>query len=391
MADSRHDPTSFVWRLRAEGLNIAVDRLLSFTAALGVLASSRSELDPVDVYWAGRSTLLRNPEERPVYDRAFAEEFLGGATLPPQAPRGTVVDVGYDPAGGSVERDGAAVEAADVDLDAEIRWSRAEVLGHRDFAEATPEELRELWAAVGRLRIDVPAARGGRLRPAASGPLDLRRSVRAALARDGEVLELDRRARGPRSRRVVLLVDVSGSMEPYARALVRFAHAVSRGRRRVEVFAVGTRLTRLTRQLDTRDPDLALGAAAAEVVDWSGGTRLGHGLGRFLDEWGQRGMARGATVVVLSDGWDRGDPGDMTAQMARLARLAHRIVWVNPLRATPGYAPLARGMAAALPYCDDFVDGHSLSSLLELADLLSGDGERAHRRAPCPAGSGVGR
>ncbi len=391
MADSRHDPTSFVWRLRAEGLSIPVDRLLSFTAALGALASPRSELDPVEVYWAGRSTLLRAPEEQPAYDRAFAEEFLVGAGFPHPSVRERTVDVGYDQSEGSIDEDGVAARGAGDRPDGEIRWSRSEELRQRDFAEATPEELRELWAAVGRLRIDAPSARDARLRAAGSGLLDLRRSIRVALTRGGEVWELRRRTHVPRPRRVVLLVDVSGSMEPYARALLRFAHAVSRGRRRVEVFAVGTRLTRLTHQLDTRDPDVALRAAAGEVADWSGGTRLGHGLGSFLEQWGQRGVARGATVVVLSDGWDRGDPDEIAAQMARLSRLAERIVWVNPLRATPGYAPLARGMAAALPYCDDFVDGHSFSSLLDLADLLSSDRERARGSAPRRAAPGAGR
>lgn len=169
----------------------------------------------------------------------------------------------------------------------------------------------------------------------------------------------------------MLLLDVSGSMEPYARALVRFLHAAMVGRRDVEAFALGTRLTRLTRQLATRDPDAALAQAAAVVTDWSGGTRLGDGLRAFNDEWGLRGMARGATIVVLSDGWDRGEPRVMAEQMERLGRVAHRVVWVNPLKASPGYAPLARGMAAALPHVDRFLEGHSLDSLRALADVLA--------------------
>jgi uncharacterized protein with von Willebrand factor type A (vWA) domain len=160
-------------------------------------------------------------------------------------------------------------------------------------------------------------------------------------------------------------------MEPYTRALVRFLHSAVVARGRVEVFALGTRLTRITRELSTRDPDAALAAAAQRVVDWSGGTRLGDGLRAFNDEWGIRGMARGATVVVISDGWERGDADVLADQMARLARVAHRIVWVNPLKATPGYAPLAAGMAAALPYVDEFVEGHSLASLEALAEVLA--------------------
>ena len=176
---------------------------------------------------------------------------------------------------------------------------------------------------------------------------------------------------GERPRRLVLLLDVSGSMEPYARALLRFVHAAVVGRQRVEAFALGTRLTRVTRELSSRDPDIALREAARGVHDWSGGTRLGDGLRAFNDQWGVRGMARGAVVVVLSDGWDRGDPEVLAEQMQRLRRVAHRVVWVNPLKVTPGYAPLARGMAAALPYVDEFVEGHSLAAMEHLAKVIA--------------------
>jgi uncharacterized protein with von Willebrand factor type A (vWA) domain len=160
-------------------------------------------------------------------------------------------------------------------------------------------------------------------------------------------------------------------MEPYARAFVRFLHAAVVSRSRVEAFALGTRLTRVTRELASRDPDAAVSAAARRVADWSGGTRLGEGVRQFNDEWGIRGLARGAVVVIFSDGWDRGEPGILAEQMARLARVAYRIVWVNPLKASPGYAPLAQGMAAALPYVDAFVEGHSLIALEELAQVIA--------------------
>src|SRR5262249_17602776 len=202
------------------------------------------------------------------------------------------------------------------------------------------------------------------------GRVDLRRTVRRSLRTQGEIAERRFDEQSQRPRRVVLLCDVSGSMEPYARALVRFLHAAVVGHGRVEAFALGTRLTRITRELSTRDPDAALAAAARRVVDWSGGTRLGEGLRAFNDTWGVRGMARGAIVVILSDGWDRGEPEMLAEQMARLHLVAHRIVWVNPLRATPGYAPLARGMAAALPHVDNFVDGNSLAALEELAEVI---------------------
>jgi hypothetical protein len=173
---------------------------------------------------------------------------------------------------------------------------------------------------------------------------------------------------------MVFLLDVSGSMEPYARGLARFAHAAVSSRRagQVEVFTVGTRLTRVTRELARRDPEAALASVAAAVNDWSGGTRIGASIQQFNDRWGVRGLARGAIVIICSDGWDRGDPELVGSEMARLSRVARRIVWVNPLKASPGYAPLARGMASALPYVDQFVEGHSVASLEQLAHLVAG-------------------
>jgi hypothetical protein len=161
-------------------------------------------------------------------------------------------------------------------------------------------------------------------------------------------------------------------MEPYARALLRFLHVAVVGRRRVEAFAVGTRLTRLTRQLSSRDPDAALSQAMERVVDWSGGTRLGDGIGTFNIRFGMPGMARGAVVVILSDGLDRGDPVQLAGEMARLHRAAHQTIWVNPLKASIGYEPLARGMAAALPYVDRFIEGNSAASLDALVGVIAG-------------------
>ncbi len=243
------------------------------------------------------------------------------------------------------------------------------------FADYSDDELEESRRLMAQMRLGGADRPSRRRRPhrGVVGPLDMRRTVRRALRSGGEPLSLARTRRGTRPRRLVLLLDVSGSMEPYARALIRFVHATVAGRRRVEAFALGTRLTRLTRELSTRDPDRALLAAGLAVEDWSGGTRLGDGLRVFNDEWGCRGMARGAIVVILSDGWDRGDPADMAEQMTRLSLVAHRVVWVNPLKASPGYQPLARGMAAALPHVDDFVEGHCLDSLEELADVMLDD------------------
>jgi uncharacterized protein len=195
--------------------------------------------------------------------------------------------------------------------------------------------------------------------------------VRRAMRSGGEVAGITHRETTQRPRNVVLLCDVSGSMEPYSRALLRFLHVAVAGRSRVEAFALGTRLTRLTRQLSLRDPDAALTQASERVLDWSGGTRLGEGIGTFNDRFGIPGMARGAIVVIMSDGWDRGDPVRLAREMGRLQRAAHHTIWVNPLKASEGYEPLARGMAAALPYVDKFIEGHSAASLDALVDVIA--------------------
>jgi uncharacterized protein with von Willebrand factor type A (vWA) domain len=213
-----------------------------------------------------------------------------------------------------------------------------------------------------------------RTRPGPRGSVVRHRTLRRLMTAGGEPVAPALRERRRKPRRVVLLVDVSGSMSSYADALLRFAHAASHRERgpATEVFTVGTRLTRVTRELAHRDPDMALRAIADAVPDWSGGTRLGDLLKTFLDTWGQRGMARGAVVVVLSDGWERGDVTLLGEQMARLHRLAHRVVWANPRAGRPGFAPLAAGMAAALPHVDVFVPGHSIAALERLAAVVAG-------------------
>jgi uncharacterized protein with von Willebrand factor type A (vWA) domain len=245
------------------------------------------------------------------------------------------------------------------------------VLRHRDVATLDAAERAQLDRLLAAFSLRGRSRRSARRRPARRGAVDPHRTVREMLRHGGEPALLRRHARVDRPRRVVLLVDVSGSMGPYADALLRFAHAAVRGRR-TEVFTIGTRLTRVTRELSHRDPDLAMAAVAEAVPDWRGGTRLGELLRAFLDRFGQRGMARGAVVVLLSDGWERGDPALLAEQMRRLHRLAHRVVWANPLKARPGYAPLAAGMAAALPSVDAFVAGHSLAALERLAAVVRG-------------------
>jgi uncharacterized protein with von Willebrand factor type A (vWA) domain len=361
--------------LRAQGLDVPVGCVTAFAAALGAVGVQRRS----SVYWAGRATLVRRPEDRPTYDRSFEAFWLGRPLIepqPPAGPAGPPLAAAVDsPAGdAAVESDGREDHEEHDALS--LRYSATEVLRDKDFAAYTHAEFAQAHRMMAGLRLTGDLRRSRRWRPATRGASDLRRTVRAALANGGEPIRRAWRAPSERPRRVVLLCDVSGSMEPYARGMLRFLHAavVGRGPGRVEAFAVGTRLTRLTRELAWRDPDEALARAGRAVNDWSGGTRLGSGLREFNDRYGVRGMARGAVVVVLSDGWDRGDPEELAGEMARLHRVAHRVIWVNPLKSAPGYAPLAQGMAAALPHVDRFVTGHSLRALEDLICVIGGIG-----------------
>jgi uncharacterized protein with von Willebrand factor type A (vWA) domain len=355
--------------LRGAGIEVPVEATVLLARAL--VAVDRD--DPAQVYFACRAVVVTRPEDRERYDRCFRAFFLDAAPEgAPPAPADEVV-VAFDASGAD---EGAADSTGAADVDApvvQVRFSRAEILRHRDFATYTAAEHDEARRLMADLRIAGARRRSRRTRPTAHarGRPDLRRTVRRALQTGGEPIARAFRAPAQRHRRVVLLCDVSGSMEPYSRALIRFLHTAVVARGRVEAFALGTRLTRVTRELSSRDPDVALATAAARVVDWSGGTRLGEGLRTFNDEWGVPGMARGAVVVIVSDGWERGDTDLLATQMARLARVAHRVVWVNPLKASPGYAPLAAGMAAALPHVDEFVEGHSLASLEALAEVVA--------------------
>jgi uncharacterized protein with von Willebrand factor type A (vWA) domain len=368
--DARHEPerlaVAFARVLRDAGVDVSVGSTLVYAQALATVGLSVRE----HVYWAGRATLLRRPEDVDVHDRAFRAFWEQARGHDEEAPDTVAAVLALDtPGAPSDDADAGEDGGAPV---VTVRWSPAEVLRHRDFAVYTTAEFDEARRLMDDLRVATARRPSRRRRPSpvARGRPDLRRTVRRALRTGGEPIARAHQARSEQARRLVLLLDVSGSMEPYARAFVRFLHAAVVSRRRVDAFALGTRVTRVTRELSSRDPDAAVAAAARRVVDWSGGTRLGACLREFNDEWGVRGAARGAVVVVLSDGWDRGDPDALGEQMARLARVAHRVVWVNPLKASPGYAPLARGMAAALPFVDDFVEGHSLAALEELIAVI---------------------
>jgi uncharacterized protein len=357
---------AFVGVLRGLGLEIPVDSAVAFARAWEAVGSDDERL----VYWAGRATLVWKPEDVPVYDLGFDAFWRGGRIE--RRPADPVVSLAPVPdleEGGAGEGD----EGDDDRPPITLRWSPTEVLRHKDFGACTDEERAEAMRLLASIRVRRPRRPSRRRRPTRRPGRwpDVRRTTRQALRAGGEPIDRRWLDPGDRPRRLVLLVDVSGSMEAHARALLRFAQAVVAGGTRVEAFALGTRLTRITRELSSRDPDAALAAAADAVLDWSGGTRLGACLREFNDRWGVPGLARGATVVVLSDGWDRGEPDLLGAEVARLSRVAHRLVWVNPLKASPGYEPLARGMAAALPHVDEFLEGHSLASLEHLAEVIS--------------------
>ena len=369
---------AFAWLLRDAGIAVPTGAVVAYAQALAAVGID----SPGPVYWAGRATLLCRPEDTARYDEAFAAFFGGIAPARSQVvdrPMEVVVETDDGAESQTDEPAADDEDGRDGRPDVRLRWSPVEVLRHKDLAACTPDERDEAHRLMADLRVQAAMRRSRRRRPdpTGRGRPDLGRSVRRALRTGGEVFRPAATQPAERPRRLVLLLDVSGSMEPYARALARFAHAAVAGRRRgqVEVFALGTRLTRITRELASHDPDEALSRAAAAVADWSGGTRLGDGLRRFNDEWGVRGLGRGAVVVVLSDGWDRGDPALLGNELARLRRVAHRLVWVNPLKASPGYAPLARGMAAALPHVDEFVEGHSVASLAALAATVGRGGE----------------
>ncbi len=356
--------------LAAAGVPTGPDRVTEAVRALAALDPSRR----ADVYWAGRLTLCRGPDDLGRYDRVFAAVFAGDYPRARSRAVPTLRAVAVPPA---VERAAGDADAGSDD-DGQVsvlraNASRAELLRHRDVSTLSARERQQLNQALVALAMPGQTRPSRRFRPAVRGPVDPRRTARELLRDGGEPARLRHRRHTTRPRRVVVLVDVSGSMSPYADALLRFAHAATRRRgARTEVFTIGTRLTRVTREMSTPDSESAMAAVSVAVPDWSGGTRLGELLKDFLDRWGQRGVARGAVVVVLSDGWERGDAALLGDQMARLHRLAHRVVWANPRKAVPGYAPLAAGMAAALPHVDSFVEGHSLAALERLARVVAG-------------------
>jgi uncharacterized protein len=360
--------------LREDGVRTGVDELLTAHRALATVdPSSRT-----DSYNALRAVFCSRHSDLAVFEAAFNGVFGAPGTMSREAqleleaagmvlPRVTVP--------GDKPSDAGAFDPRPVPA----AWSDVEILRHKDFAEFTDAEREVAKRLIARLALRGPTRRSRRLRisrvrgahGAAATP-DLRRTLRASLRYGGEPMERRWREPSRKPRPLVLVCDVSGSMEPYARMLLQYLHAYVVARRRVEAFVFGTRLTRVTRELAGRQHDAALARVASTASDWSGGTRIGESLAELNRTHGRR-IGRGSIVVVLSDGWDRGEPEELAEEMARLSRCAHRLVWLNPLKAHTGYEPLTRGMQAAMPFVDHFLAGNSIASLGELADLLEGE------------------
>jgi uncharacterized protein with von Willebrand factor type A (vWA) domain len=353
----------FTHALRAAGVAVTPDRSQSYLEAVSLVGLD----DRRATYTAGRATLCAGPDDLPRYDQVFEAYFGTRDGLPmPRPARATV------PALGDLPLVDATGEGAPADEVTRAMASDVEVLRHRDVARLSAGEKQRLAALLETLTTRAPVRRTARHQPWRRGRVDAARTLRTSLRRMGEPAEIAWRRRATRPRRVVLLIDVSGSMSGYADILLRLAHRISHALPGgVETFTVGTRLTHLTRALRVRDGERALVAAGDTVPDWSGGTRLGETLQVFLDRWGRRGMARGAVVVVFSDGWERGDVSLLAEQARQLSRVAHRLVWVNPHRGKEGYEPVQAGVRAVLPFVDDFVAGHSLATYQRLMEVIA--------------------
>jgi len=376
----------FVGLLREVGLRVGTGQTIDAVRALALVDTTQRD----DVYAALRAVLLDGHGHEAAFHAAFDAYWRG---LPITLERHRAPLAGYAPA----ERGGSGAEGAgpaarlpplltgdpaperteggssEQGQGEGLAYSAVEALRYKDFGQLSQRELAEMRRLLAGLAITLPPRRTRRTAPAADGPLlDLRRAARRSLKVGGEVVTLPRRRRRVRTRPLVVLCDVSGSMDRYSRLLLRFLYATSHGLRGVEAFVFSTRLTRITRQLRVRDPDHALDEVAREARDFSGGTRIGEALASFNRHWARRTLGHGALVLVISDGWDRGRPALLAAEMAHLQRSCHLLAWLNPLLGVAGYQPLTRGMSAALPYVDLFLPTHNLASLESLGALLGG-------------------
>ena len=358
--------------LREAGLEIGPGRVADALRGLDQVGITSRE----DVYWTLRTTLVSRREELDPFDRAFAAWFLGRPVAPvwrgddPREPQRALQRTRQDArADDGEEPPGSEPEA--------IGSSAHEVLRRKDFAAMTPEEFEAARKLISEVASRRPRRRSHRMQAHRRGTvLHMRSLARSSLSTGGDPVQRRFRRRRTMPRKLVVVCDVSGSMEPYTRALLLFLHATVRSGRGIEVFAFGTRLTRLTAELGTRDPEQALSRAADRVVDWAAGTRIGASLKELNDVWGRRALTRGAVVLIVSDGWERDDAELVGREMRRLHRAAYAVIWVNPLKGSPRYQPLAAAMREAMPSIDRFVAGHDLASLEALGDLLQGIGRR---------------
>jgi uncharacterized protein with von Willebrand factor type A (vWA) domain len=396
--------TALGQRLRAAGLPTTPERASRFAQALALVGSAgRSEL-----YWTARSVFVSSQAHLPIFDRVFAAVFdpalepdeergdpysppLPGtrpSESPPEPRARSVPGERRDPAGAGLRGTVAPPDDNRDELEIEIPLATAseeERLRKKSFESLDSDELERIRHMMEALELAAPRRRGRRKRRARRGEhLDLRRTLRTSLRTGGDPMTLASRTRRMRPRRLVLICDISGSMEPYARGYLHLLTSAVASGAPAEAFVFATRLTRLTRALGARDPKAAIQRAVAAAPDWSSGTRIGEALRSFNDRYGRRGMARGAVVVILSDGWERADPALVGREMERLGRLAHRVVWVNPRAGAPGFSPGAGGMAAALPHCDALVSGHSLEAIYEVAEAIA-----AHHSSRVPMRTGA--
>lgn len=362
--------------LRGAGIDVPSERLLDIVQALDVVDLASRQ----DVYHACRTLLVRHPEQFAIFDAAFAAFWRehegggaesGGAAVAAESPIGR--DSAVAPVGlAAPDRPDSGEAESQADGPTALRvWSDRSALADRDVSAFTAEEMAEARAALARL-VWNPGERRTRRWVRGHGPrIDFRRSIGSSLRTGGDVVSLARRTRRWRARPLILLCDVSRSMEIYSRVLLQFAHVLTWRHQRVEAFLFATALTRVTSQLHAARPGSALAGVARSVPDWSGGTRIGAAIREFHQRWARRVLNGGAVVLLISDGWDLGDPEELRDQIARLQRRCHRLVWLNPLIGTLDYAPLTRGLKAALPFVDDFLPARTLRNLAELAVHLN--------------------
>ena len=393
--------TALSRRLHDGGVPITPERTADFARALTLVRPvTRGRL-----YWTTRAVFVSDPSQLDTFDAVFFAVFGGRkqrdefepeetrtvASPPDDRPRSehkaTPRDGGQHEPGTSVSSSPPRGDDEDTDLtEVEVPLAMAsdeELLRRKSFDALEPHELAQLYRLMSRLELATPLRRTRRYEKARHGErIDLRRTLRASLRTAGEPIRLANRRRRISRRRLVLLCDISGSMEPYARAYLQFLTCAAGSGPKAEAFVFATRLTRITRALASRHPERAIQRAAAAAPDWSSGTRIGDALKEFNDRHGRRGMARGAVIVILSDGWERGDPKLVGREMERLARLAHRIVWVNPRVSAGAFSVQAGGMVAALPHCDALVSGHSFEALGEVAEAIGAQSTAGMTPAP---------